>query len=423
MRIGRRSTTKVFRPNSSKDLYKRAQRQLEGHAVSLAEKYSHALNVDGPNMLFWEKRDGSIPCSCRAVNASSLDSDIIDVTDLDVDELPSVKAVLGEKATKEGTGRVAKTFQINGKAKPLSTFEAPVDRQRITPKDKITSKNLDDYLDSGEYNEDDILDALNADLTPEGLEDLRDPFNLFADKIIDCPICLGTGHIDGWQPHNGLRMVFDTSNIYNFNCDGCDLDDTAKPTVVTVPAREKVTWLTKLPFMWYDILRLNVYNGSKLIHPDWYTLTWTVSGTGSTGIVTQEEMSNLQNVDSPILFSLVANEEFPFTHMEFVFTFAPLIRGQIPEMPQAYEDEFEDWTASSTFELPLSINIAEGDYLTEAKYNRIWKVNSVNYKKTAGGVVFGLSVEVRAIHRFEKIFSQLNVFRDTQTGLIGSKYP
>ena len=63
--FGRRVNKKVAMP-SNRGMADRANRQLEGLAVSKAEQFETALGVDAPNFYFWHNGDGSIPCSCTA---------------------------------------------------------------------------------------------------------------------------------------------------------------------------------------------------------------------------------------------------------------------------------------------------------------------------------------------------------------------
>lgn len=427
MKIGRGNSTQIFRPNSSNTMFSRAQAQVEGHARAHAERYSNALNVDGPNMVFWVNRDGSVPCSCRAGRAEAPDSDINPEASFDTAESSDVtiKEVLGHKGATSGSLREARVTQVKGGSKKsLADFERTPQRlNKLTLKENVVSTNIDSFIQSGEYEDDDILDSLD-DNGNGGIVDNADPFNLFADKLIECPVCLGTGRIDAWQPQNGLRMVFDTSNIYSFYCTECDIDDTANPTIVSFEPGQSVFWTAKLPLIWDDIIRVNVYNGSQLIHPDWYDWTFAIPAQGISGTVSVGDINALlYDNDLPVNIRLCAKEQFPFTHAEIIFTFAPLVRGQVPEMPQAYEDEYDTWQASVQFELPVDVQVNEGDYIVEAKYQRVWKVNSINFRKTAGGTIYGVSADVRALHKFEKIFYQLSVFRATPYGKKGGQYP
>lgn len=419
MQIGRGPRNRVYRPDSNNTMFERAKSQLEGHAQAQGKRYSNALNVDGPNMVFWVNRNGAIPCSCRASNAASIGGDMQDIVATDV--LPTSKQILGSNTSLDSNTRESKVSLVSGVKKSLSSFEFQPDRNsKITPKETILSSNLDEYIASGEYAEDDILDALDEDIGNSAIED---PFNLFADKISSCAVCLGAGYIDAWQPQNGLRMVFDTSNVYNFFCEECPIDDSVNPTRIDMTTGGTITWTTSLPLVWDEIIRANLYNGINLIHPDWYDFTWSVPNLGLSGTCDAEGLADLQNVETKVILQIVAKEDFPFTHAELIFMFAPLVRGQIPEMPQAYEDEYETWQASTTFELPINVDVAEGDYITEAKYKRVWKVNSVNIRKTAGNTIFGISVDVRALHRMEKLYYQLGVFKSVPYSTTGQKYP
>src|SRR5690606_23746267 len=96
---------------------------------------------------------------------------------------------------------------------------------------------------------------------------------------------------------------------------------------------------------------------------------------------------------------------------EIVFAFREPYKAQIPEITQGYEDEFLDWNVNLVAELPPSLKISEGNYLTESKYGKVWKVSTLTKKITAGGNVFGLTADLRALHSFEKKFAHFSLFK------------
>lgn len=410
MDIGRRPSRNVYMPNNRATMYTKAQKQLEGQATARAESYGNALQVDGPQMVFWLKRNGAVPCSCQAAPANILYSDIKIESDLDFDsKLPTTKAVPGQRSD-SNTSRV---YHIEKLAKPSIN---ELFKDNATPlRDKLQGTNVQ-FPDGS----DDIMSSFNED-EEDSISDTLDPFNLLGNKIIQCPVCFGTGFIDSYQPHNGSRIVFDTSNLYMFQCDAADMDESANPTIVTLKAGQSITWITKFPLLWESLLRCSIYHKGQLISPAWYSWTFEIPSVQVSGECATD-LDRLQNVDIPALLTLTAHEDFPFTHGEIVLVFAELMRGQIPEIPQAYEDEFEDWQASISVELPIEIGefVSEGDYFAESKYKRAWKINSVNIRKTMGGTIFAVIADCRALHKFEKLLYQLAIFRNPK---IKDTYP
>lgn len=413
--IGRRNTKRPFTP-SNKGMADRVNRQLEAHAMSQAQKYSEALKVDAPQFVFWHNTKGSLPCSCTTKPANTKYANITP----------------GE-AAEETTGRLGHASGRKGKVsrheplgKPIggidSLFDPPLPKQE-TLLDKMTGG--ESYFKEGEFTDEDSItaafsrdDGTVSDLDGDSLEDPTDPFGLYNRKMITCSICMGSGTIDAWQPNAGVRIVLDTSNAYNFLPKGVDVDDSYNPTRIKMPAESACAWLVSFPTIWYAATRIAVYNNDELIPAEWYEFTWATADKTKIGEVSETDIERLQGYDGDTHIVLLAKTAFDITHVEFIFLYAEPMRAQLPEVQQAYEDEFADWQQSLTVELPVGLDVVEGDYLAESKYGRIWKINSINRRITAKGNEFGVSAEIRALHSFERRFFQLSMFRNRATGRI-----
>lgn len=392
---GRRS---VYIPNNT-GMAKRANRQLEAHAKSQAQKFNTAILVDSAKIVCWDNLGGAIPCSCSHARPPIASSKIEPG-----EPYNESFSALGD----EPKGR--KSSWSKAGQSPLGSLH-PEDGFREKRGGPITWSDKRE----GEPNEVDLAEALSRDSkSPADLPDVTDPddpFGLFNRKQINCSICMGTGFIDSWQPYMGRRIVLDTSNAYIFTTVGGTVDKSASPNTIDMRPGNTAIWLTQLPLHWGYVNRIAVYKDSNLIPADQYRLTWVTNDSLSTGDFTAEGIQALQGVNKPIHIIIEALDSFIFTHCEAILFFAQPVHGQLPEIQQTYEDEFADWGQNITVELPVGLSVKEGSYLSESKHNRVWKVNSVTHRVTAGGTEFGITAELRSLHSFETRFYQLAVFK------------
>lgn len=393
--FGRRTgRTPLGRPNNT-GMGSRANRQLEASAAWQASKYNNSLAVDGPEFYFWRKTDGSLPCSCsnapgsRAsqteageANATSRSSFGDDV-DTDYDDLDSVPP-------------------------PSGSLESLFGDIRLDPGYQNRQSNVNDKLreteGSGRSGFEDIDDSdIIADL--ENGDRIDDPFGLFKGKTIDCPICLGTGYVDSWQLYGGARVILATGREHRFSPSGnVVIDDQENPTLLRGGRNSTVTWTWKIPLVWEQVLRIELYNGSTTVRRDAYTLT--INNTP----LSPASLDTFKNTGATVTIELGFETTVEFTHAEIIIAYRPAFRAQIPEVAQGYEQEFLDWNVNVSVELPTNVKISEGDYLTESKYGKVWKVSVLTPRVTNGGTVFGLGADLRALHQFERRANQLALF-------------
>lgn len=395
--FGRKSTTRVGIPNN-RLLTKRANVQLEGYAHAKAEHFTNSLGVDAPLFYFWHKENGSVPCSCIAARTSANrdvniggENSTLNVHDRKQDfniKIPKY----GEKTNSEVYGK--------------EDFKA----KQASSKDKFFINDYDDPLSGTDDSINDIEDLADG-IGDNGITGFDDPLNLFGSKLTYCPVCFGSGYIDSWNIHGGKRYVFDTSNLYHFECSGVNIDSDKSPTEMSsIKVGGACYWRFQLPLVWDNILRINVYHGTALLAPHLYVWTYKDSNNNIKEI-TSENLELLNNVGDFISLELKFNEpNIVFTHAEIVFAFQEAKRAQIPELQQGYEQEFLDWNVNLTVELPPDLDISEGDYLTESKYQKVWKVSALTKRVTAGGTIFGLSADLRALHSFEMSYSAMSLF-------------
>jgi len=364
----------------------RADLHVENYAARKSEHFEESLGVEAPYFYFWFKTAGGIPCSCSANH-----------TNLSKSYSTSGKAKSNKAANKEFDWKVTSDFEREKRI---------ANSRQATIKEKLTSK--DEY-------DNEIVDI--DDLTTDNYDDPNDELNLFNEENISCPICFGSGFIDSWSLNGGKRFVFDTSNVYGFDPVGVIIQEDENPIVMkSVGKNSYVNWKFRLPRVWHKILRLNVYNDIRAVPVHQYSWTWADAANNLSGTMTEESLENLQNLDSNILVTLKFLEDgVEWTHAELVVAYREAFKAQIPEIQQGYQYEALDWDISTSVELPPHLKIEEGSYLTESKYGKVWKVNSIVRKKTNGNNILGITADIRGLHPFEKKMSQLALFSNDYT--------
>lgn len=419
MAIGRRPAKKVIVPNN-RTMHARANVQLENHAKARAEHFTESLKVDAPWFYFWSKTKGAIPCSCTAkregfntgVNPGG--------------ENQTTYTTVGSKSS-SSSNFATRTEYIKADQPNKNPAELSMDAfiQTLNSGGSITKAPTvrpepveDKFLEDDFSDLDDAFDGVQdlTDNVTASQTDFHDPFNLFSDKTIQCAVCMDTGFIDAWSVHGGQRFVFESGPTYSFQCHRGDVDTYKAPYVIEMAPTGQAFWTVKLPYIWVDIARAVVFNGEEAITPDKYTWQWfDASSESISGIVSRESLNQINGEGKTLRLMLTFHEDVSFTHAEIIFLYSPPSRAQLPEIPQGYEAEFLDWNAPISVELPPDIQITEGCYLTESKYAKVWKVNSIVRKATAGGVVFGLTADLRALHPFEKKYTQFSLFSSPLT--------
>lgn len=392
MSIGRKPYTRVGIPNN-RYMPGRANVHLENYAISKAEHYETSLRVDSPRFYFWNKHQGSIPCSCTAANKSY---------NLDIEPGEPAKVSF----TKETPLKVTSNdkYSIYEEADPQDRYY----KQVADPDARGRKKTMEEYLFNEGNIGDQIEDINEVDEVTESITDFADPFNLFSDRTIMCPICMGSGFLDGYNLYGGNRVVLETSNIYKFYSENADIVETDNPTKVIVNPKGKLFWSLPLPKLWLHIAKIEIYNGQDAIPSDEYSFKWFSST--SEGPVTAKSLETLNNSGEVVRLVLEFPVKTSFTHAVIVFSYRDPHKAQIPEVAQGWEQEFLDWNVNVTMELPPTIDIKEGSYITESKYGKVWKVSALTPRFTEGGTVFGLSADVRALQPMEKKFYHFKLF-------------
>jgi len=443
MIIGRSGSNRTLKTPSDQGLSRRADKQLNWAADSHSAKFENALAVDGSVAFIWNKSKGSIVCTCRGFQnrvggaqdelvggTTSATTDIVNVINesgggIGHSTVSSPTEVNSDGFTYVGESITADNLDDFFSGRTVEESATDKIKQDSSLVDRL-NKGTGDYPGSG-----DIIDALSdgyGDVTT--LDEDGDPlFNavslnhgnptqLLTPTMVLCPICFGYGTVDSWSIYNGQRVILDASGQFKTTMTDVEIDD-SQPVKLLIQPGSNVTWsAVGIPQVWRHLIKLSVYDMGKLLAPSDYKLSFihpsapTVSTTLDYETLKQLNSSALLATGNTLTITLepVDTKPLEFTHIEFLFSLGDVVKLQMPEIDVPNQDEFADWNLNATFEMSSRVTIKENSYITEGKYKRVWKVETVNRKLTSAGKSYGYSVSGRALHSFEKAFGLMSVF-------------
>lgn len=431
--IGRRGIRSLQTPSNS-GMSRRADNRLDAIVDAQASKFKTALAVDGSVAFIFNKHKGITACTCRGYQ--NLNGIPRHETRSAGHETPR-----GDVAEHTSEHRSAAVFQspkgvrqVDGLIKP-ENLDTYLDMQNYAF--NLTSK-IEDLTDVSGFVDDpnvDVLDALadgsevpiySGDGDP--MRDLIASTNLgnsselaLSPSMVACPICFGAGFIDSWRLYNGERILLDASQRYDIEItNDVELDDSLQPVAYSIYERSTLTWKNvAFPTSWRHLLRLAVFNKGKRLPTDSYKLYFEHSSAPgvrnelTTATLKALNNGNLLRQDNKLTIHIESSlgSDFPLiiTHAEIMLHLGEIVRIQMPEVIVPNEDEFVDWNLNLSAEMSPDVNIKENSYLVDGKYKRVWKVSSVNRKMSARGKSIGYSVDMRAIHSFERQWMLMNV--------------
>lgn len=452
IKVGARAS-RSLQTASNQGMARRVDIRLDGTVNAQAARFETSLAVDGVMAAVWNRRRGHRQCSCQEGSAKigsilepiptlmpSADSESNVDTEIIYDNTDPLNPVESHIIRSESNVDFGgDNYQWVGSSLTHDDMDSYFANQHVIeqPRDKVQPEGAfidhfheitgdapmaGDILES--FEEADTLDFDSDDdplvdvINPE-FEDPSDIMSSQGDNLLNsvslnCPICIGSGMVDGFEMFNGIRHVLDITHP------GLDLEDTtvdedAQPSIFEIPQNGRIKWRNiNLPMGWTNTISLSFFNlGELLIHGYHYRLEYSDLATptvwNSFDFDTLHSFRN-GNAVKWINIRLVALRLFRFSHGVLLLSVGRMPRIQVPELNIPNASEFIDWNLSVEFEVSAKIELRENSYITEAKYGRIWKVETVNRRLTASGKSHGYQVGARAIHTFEKAAMALRVY-------------
>lgn len=408
MRIGRGTGRRSLQTPANSGIAARAEARLTAVAKSATAKVETALAVDGVPFIIWNKGGGRYKCACKEGSGKVFAaSSAVDITPVGASGKP-ISVQTGGRGKKSGFTSVDDLI-FNPSGADTSIPSTP--RQKITKQDTndIRQRGLDysDAAFSGFVgdNDDPLMEATDA---------FTDADTMLSDKLINCPICFGSGYTDAWNPNDGVRLALDLSGRFETDMAGIDVLEAAVPTFSLVN-RNYIEWSVPLPAAWMILARATLFNDDKVLQRGTYKMTITLPDDTEVPFsyaVLQSLKNNPLATEGPTKFKLqsIDGNELRATHFDLVYLMAKPTRGQMPEVEVPNEDEFADWNLNTNIELSARAVIREGSYVVDGKYKRTWKVDAYSKKQLANGTAYGYTATIRALHSFEKMFSLMNLY-------------
>ena len=454
MQFGRKNNRNLLTP-SNQGMSKRADTRLDMVVNSQAAKFENSLAVDGVPCVIWNRLTNSSNrrCTCSAGGGSysaNLASSILPSEDLEEDYSSNVQTDDEEneeyKITSIATNvesdliRTSNLYEYVGQSLTRGNYDNYFAGKQVT-------ESLKDKIQPNDYSVDnffkktgdspiggDLMDALTEEGNLPDFDSDDDPLvdvknsngsgfdnssnnsssdDLFNSVSLSCPVCIGTGYVDEWQPFNGMRIVLDVTHPGFELIDG-DIN-TSKPVSIELPATGSLVFKgVVIPMDWNHTVSLHFYNmGKYLTHEIDYALEYSTPVTPTVWLpFSYSVLTTLKNQISQnkINIKIIAKKLITFTHGVLLLQIGKIAKIQVPELDVPNQSEFIDWNLTVQFEISSKTQIKENSYITEGKYGRIWKVESVNRRLSAGGKSFGYQVSARAIHSYEKAAMVLRVF-------------
>ena len=408
MRLGRSGGRRTLQTSNVSGLARRAENRLAAVADAYAAKQETALAVDGVPLFIWNKHDGRYLCNCSNDNAlngltatNKLDASGKSVSIISTgkkskrNRFTPVDSLVRDETT---NSNASDTFLTGPRDKILGQDYADVRKSKFDYADELISKSVNKH--SG-----DLADSLDA---------FNEADDMITSKVITCPICLGSGKIDSWQPAGGNRLLFELSNRYAKDMN-IDILDGNVPRFY-MSAKGYIEWEFDLPITWLTLERATLFDGMNAIPRSAYRLQLTLPDDTVIENLNKNALRSLKG-DYTLtegkcklkLQPLDGNELFA-THFDLIYMNAAPFRGQLPEIEIPYEDEFADWNLTINIELTAKAILREGSYICDGKYKRVWKVDAFSPKRLANNQVIGYTATLRALHSFEKLFVLFNMF-------------
>lgn len=404
-------------PNRSTILppnYKRGKtvrEYVEYYADSQKIKQDEAIQVQGADVVIWNRVFSKRYCTCQGLD-SSINNNPAVLEDL----RPAVirqEAELAIEDIKKKSNVFTKTKNKNLNASlhesGLSDLSSLVDTLYDT--EDVSS----DLVPTHEPKQ---FKRQNSILEEAFLEQKKNLGVEYSDNV-NCPICFGNRHTDAYQPHRGSRIVLDGSDFYPVSTSGAILKKDCFPYLYNFPdSNASVTWTVTLP-KYFKALSIKAYNlehqstSVKLSFAEIDSESYTPltlknlqlrSGQSNKLKIRCETAAehitaNLQDVEVNV------------SHVELIMLYCDdFDKAELPMLSIPEQMDYQELYLRSRFIMsPRIDNLSRNDLICENKYGLIWQVVDIDKVYTQAGKLLNMRADVRLVQNSEKLYN-LSVF-------------
>jgi hypothetical protein len=376
------------RPSKNAGMNKVAQLRLDTTISRANQQQQTAMLTDGMDIYVWSKLCRGNVCTCYKKSNMKPDMPVDNSSEEFFDSTGSSNRETSDSWTLKRT-----------KSSPISTkddYESKVKRLVQDSDAELSSK-----LDNQDHNE--------IGIDPDnGLLTLDDKGSLFGGDETQCGICFGSGFVDSWNLHNGLRIVLETtkvSSMKNFLIDSNDYPSSFKGPAVS---NAYVEWDLELPTYFVKVSNVTIRNNIsptsnlKLIFSpnngtNWYDAT-------------PENLTHLMGSKSNIKLRAIASVQDPtlslvFTHVELFYILVDMPKAQMHNFSLPVNFEVFDALVQAQMDVGSEIPWIDREYVIgETKHGLLWKVTEATPKLSSARQIYGYELSLRMVQNYEQLY-------------------
>lgn len=399
---------------------KEVNRYIEHYADSQKLKQDEAIQVQGSDLIIWNRTFSKRYCTCQHLDSSINNNPAVtEDTRPEVVELQATNAVTS----------------LNSQAVfPQTKSKQAFDSQLLATGLGDLASLVDSLYD--EVEEDPILPAApkiskkqNSAIEEAFLEQKKN-LGVETSEYVSCPICFGTRHTDTYQPHRGTRIILDGSDYYSKTLSGAFLNKDASPYLFNLPATgASITWKVTLPkyFKAVSLKAYNLENQSTAVRLEFALPTAPSTFSPLTLASLQSRNGSNNNdllirctYDESLVSAYLSDLEVNISHLEIVLLYCDTFdKGELPMLTIPEQIDFQELYMRSRIVLsPRIETLSRNDLICENKYGLLWQVVDVEKLYTNGGKLMNLRAEIRLVQNSEKLYSlamfnrKMNTFRN-----------
>lgn len=386
---------------------KEVNKYVEHYADSQKIKQDEAIQVQGSELIIWNRILSNRFCTCQHLESSiNNNPSVLEDVRPEVIEAQNTLAVTSLQPSKTFPKNKAKQDFDNqlqdiglGDLSSFvdSLYEEPIEEVTPTTQFPKTSKKQNNALE-------------------EAFLEQKKNLGIEVTDYVSCPICFGTRHTDTYQPHRGTRIVLDGSDFYPVKVSGARLNKRVAPYVFNLPADgANVTWTVTLP-KYFKAISIKAYNLE--VQSTSVTLSYALPNSSSFNPLTLETIKsrNGQNnndlqirctYDESLVSEHLRDLEVNVSHVEIVLLYCEdFDKGELPMLTIPEQIDFQELYLRSRIVLsPRITTLSRNDLICENKYGLLWQVVDVEKLYTAGGKLMNLKAEIRLVQNSEKMYN------------------
>jgi hypothetical protein len=389
------------------------KRYVEHYAKSQQLRQHEALQVQGSDLIIWNRIYTPRFCTCQG-----LDSSIHNNPAVTEDIRPQVVEAAAKRSIETLNKNTVQTAfktkqQLNNilQEASLSDLSSLVDSLYTEDNTVESTSNLNQNKDSIKQNS----------LLEEAFLHQKNNLGIEQSEYVNCPICFSTRHTDTYQPHRGLRLVLDASDYYPVSLQNVQIAKDEFPFRFKFIDDQtgSITWRVTLP-KYFTAISVKAYNMDH--EATSVNLSYATNGSNSysalnvASLQARSGSSNLLDIKCSLNANNITTNlqrlQVTITHVEIVLLYTDVFdKGELPMLTIPEQIDYQELYLRSRIVLSPEVkSLNRGDLICENKYGLLWQVIDVEKLYTSEGRLLNLRAEIRLVQNSEKFYN-LSLFK------------